>query len=135
MIFNLAKLRAESDPEAFAGERARVEARIASLERKLAAATPFASLDRAALVERSAALQRESDGASQRLGALGGAGDASTGTTLWSHLLGGNAGADTGAGVVIGSQCRVDVPGFQVADAIGRAAWCGRMKRDFDQAT
>jgi c(7)-type cytochrome triheme protein len=79
VIFNLARLRAESDPEAFAGERARVEARIASLERKLAAATPFASLDRAALVDRAAALQRESEGASQRLAALGGAGDASTG--------------------------------------------------------
>jgi hypothetical protein len=62
VIFNLARLRAESDPEAFAGERARVEARIASLERKLAAATPFASLDRAALDARAAALQSESEG-------------------------------------------------------------------------
>jgi hypothetical protein len=44
-LFNLDKLRAESDPEAFANARARVAARIAALERRLAAATPFAALD------------------------------------------------------------------------------------------
>jgi hypothetical protein len=97
VLFNLARLRAESDPEAYAGERARVEARIASLERKLATATPFASLDRAALVERSAALQRESEGASQRLGAQAGAGDASTGVGRLQEIETGLRGADAAA--------------------------------------
>ena len=97
VIFNLARLRAESDPEAFAGERARIEARIASLERKLATATPFASLDRAALVERAAALQRESEGAAQRLGAQAGAGDASTGVGRLQEIETGLRGADAAA--------------------------------------
>jgi hypothetical protein len=79
VIFNLAKLRAEGDPEAFAGERARVEARIASLERRLAAATPFAALDKGALQDRVSALQREREGAATRLAAQAAAGDASTG--------------------------------------------------------
>jgi hypothetical protein len=97
VIFNLARLRAQSDPEAFASERARVEARIASLERKLASATPFASLDRAALVERASALQRESEGANQRLAAQAAAGDASTGVARLSEIETGLRGADAAA--------------------------------------
>jgi hypothetical protein len=97
VLFNLDKLRAESDPEAFAGERARIEARIAALERRLAAATPFASLDKPALQERATALQRESEGASQRLGALGSAGDASTGVARLDEIETGLRATDSAA--------------------------------------
>jgi c(7)-type cytochrome triheme protein len=97
VIFNLDKLRAEGNPEAFAGERARIEARIASLERRLAASTPFAALDRAALQERATALQRESDGATQRIGALSGAGDASTGVARLQEIETGLRTTDAGA--------------------------------------
>lgn len=79
ILFNLDKLRAESDPEAFAGERARLEARIATLERRLAACMPLASLDRTGLEQRAAALEREKQGAAQRLAALPNAGDANAG--------------------------------------------------------
>src|SRR5262249_44514681 len=58
VMFNLDKLRAESDPEGYAAERARLAARVAALERRLAAATPLAGLDRAALQQRAAALER-----------------------------------------------------------------------------
>lgn len=97
VLFNLDKIRAESDPEAFAGERARIEARIASLERRLAAATPFAALDRTALQERATALQRESEGATRRLGALSGAGDASTGVARLQEIETGLRATDAGA--------------------------------------
>jgi hypothetical protein len=97
VLFNLDKLRAESDPEAFAGERARIEARIAALERRLAAATPFASLDKPALQERATALQRESEGATQRLGALGSAGDASTGVARLEEIETGLRATDAAA--------------------------------------
>ena len=97
VIYNLDKLRAESNPEAFAGERARIEARIASLERRLAASTPFAALDRAALQERATDLQRESDGATQRIGALSGAGDASTGVARLQEIETGLRATDAGA--------------------------------------
>lgn len=97
VIFNLDKLRAESDPEAFAGERARVEARIASLERRLAAATPFAALDKAALEQRATALERESQGAVQRLAALSGAGDAGSGVARLEEVETGLRGADAAA--------------------------------------
>ena len=64
VLFNLDKLRAESDPEGLRAASARGWRRASpSLERRLAAATPFASLDRAALEQRAAALERESEGA------------------------------------------------------------------------
>jgi len=97
VIFNLAKLRAEGDPEAFAGERARVEARIASLERRLAAATPFAALDKASLQDRATALQREREGAAARLAAQAAAGDASTGVARLQEIETGLRGADAAA--------------------------------------
>jgi hypothetical protein len=79
VLFNLNKLRAQTDPEAFAADRAKLEARIASLERRLAASTPMATLDKAGLEERAAALERESQGASQRMAAIAAAGEAPTG--------------------------------------------------------
>lgn len=70
VLFNLDKLRAESDPEAFAADRGRLEARIAALERRLAVATPLAALDKEGLERRAAALEREKEGAARRLAAL-----------------------------------------------------------------
>jgi c(7)-type cytochrome triheme protein len=93
VIFNLDKLRAETDPDAFARERGRVEARIASLERRLAASTPLASLDKAELDQRAAALERESQGASQRLAAISAAGDATTGAARLEEVEAGLRGA------------------------------------------
>jgi len=51
-------------------KRARLQARVASLERRLAAALPVASLDEAGLKQRAVALERESEGASKRLAAV-----------------------------------------------------------------
>jgi len=79
VMFNLEKLRAETDPDGVAAERARLEARIAALDRRLAAATPLASLDRAGLQARSTAIAREGAGAAARLASLASAGDATTG--------------------------------------------------------
>ena len=80
VLFNLDKLRAETDPEAFARDRGHVAARIAALERRLAASAALASLDASALDQRASALALESEGATRRLGALSGAGDAATGS-------------------------------------------------------
>ncbi len=79
VLYNLDKLRAESDPDAVTAERARLEARIASLERRLAAATPLATLDKAGLQQRAVGLERESQGASKRLAAIAAGGDVRTG--------------------------------------------------------
>jgi c(7)-type cytochrome triheme protein len=97
VLFNLDKLRAESDPEAFQDDRARLEARIATLQRRLAASTPFAALDKAGLEERASALERESQGASQRLAALAGAGDATTGVARLQEVETGLRGTDAAA--------------------------------------
>ncbi|PYQ55433.1 MAG: hypothetical protein DMF78_02075, partial [Acidobacteria bacterium] len=79
VLFNLDKLRAESDPDGYAAERARLQARIASLERRLAAATPLAGLDRNGLEQRAAALESESRGAAQRLAAVASGADVRAG--------------------------------------------------------
>ena len=97
VLFNLEKLRAESDPDAFAAERARLKARLAALQRRLAASTPFAALDKAGLEQRAAALERESQGASQRLAAQSAAGDATTGVARLQEVEAGLRGADAAA--------------------------------------
>jgi hypothetical protein len=93
VLFNLDKLRAETDPEGFARDRGRVEARIAALERRLAASAALASLDTAALDQRASALALESEGATRRLGALSGAGDAATGGARLDEVESGLRGA------------------------------------------
>jgi cytochrome c3-like protein len=111
VTFNLGKLRAEIDPEAFARESARVEARIASLERRLAASTPLASLDKAALEQRAAALDRESQGATQRLAALSSAGDATTGGARLQELESGLRGAGDATAAAEISKLRIGATG------------------------
>jgi hypothetical protein len=98
VLFNLDKLRAETDPEGFTRDRGRVAARIAALERRLAASAALASLDTTALDQRAAALALESEGATRRLGALSGAGEAATGAARLDEVASILSGAGDTAG-------------------------------------
>lgn len=67
VIFNLRKLRREIDPDGWAVERGALLARLSQLQRRLAQATPLASLDRAALEERERAIRTEIRGLETRI--------------------------------------------------------------------
>jgi hypothetical protein len=108
VLFNLDKLRAETDPEGFARDRGRVEARIAALERRLAASAALASLDTTALSQRAAALELESQGATRRLDALSGAGDVATGGARLDEIESGLRGAGETAAAAEVSALRKD---------------------------
>jgi hypothetical protein len=69
VIFNLRKLRREIDPDGWAGERGALLARLSQLQRRLAQATPLASLDRASLDAREAAIRSEIRGLEARIAA------------------------------------------------------------------
>ena len=73
VLFNLAKLRREVDPEGWAAERGAVQARLDQLERRLALSEPLAGLDKPALEARASGLANEIKGLQGRIDAQAGA--------------------------------------------------------------
>jgi hypothetical protein len=69
VLFNLRKLRREIDPEGWAAERGALLARQSQLQRRLAQATPLASLDQAALRARQQSIETELRGIDARIAA------------------------------------------------------------------
>jgi len=69
VLFNLRKLRREIDPEGWAAERGALLARLSQLQRRLAQATPLASLDQAALRARQQSIEAELRGLDARIAA------------------------------------------------------------------
>jgi hypothetical protein len=69
VLYNLARLRRELDPEGYAAERGALLARLSQLERRLALARPLAELDLPALGARRARVESEKKGAEARLSA------------------------------------------------------------------
>lgn len=73
VLFNLAKLRREVDPEGWAAERGAVQARLDQLERRLALSEPLAGLNKPALEARFSGLATEVKGLQGRIDAQAGA--------------------------------------------------------------
>jgi len=69
VLFNLRTLRREIDPEGWAAERGALLARLSQLQRRLAQATPLASLDEAALRVRQQSIEAELRGLDTRIAA------------------------------------------------------------------
>jgi hypothetical protein len=69
ILFNLRKLRRETDPEGWAAERGALLARLSQLQRRLAQATPLASLDQTALRTREQSIEAEIRGLDARIAA------------------------------------------------------------------
>lgn len=93
VLFNLRKLRREIDPEGWAAERGALLARLSQLQRRLAQATPLASLDQAALRSRQQSIEAELRGLDARLAAQASASPTSSGSARLAEVQAAAAGA------------------------------------------
>ena len=86
VLFNLRKLRREIDPEGWAAERGALLARLSQLQRRLAQATPLASLDQAALRTRQQSIEAEMRGLDARIAAQATAGSTASGLSRLNEV-------------------------------------------------
>ena len=124
VIFNLRKLRREIDPEGWAAERGALLARLSQLQRRLAQATPLASLDQAALRNRQQSIEVELRGLDARIAAQGNASSTSSGLSRLAEVQAAAASAADAGGLAEAQQLKA------AGEALGSGAAASALPSD-----
>jgi hypothetical protein len=119
VLANIRKLRKDVDPEGFAAERGALQAREGQLVRRLAFASPLASLDADGLAARQAAAETEIAGVEGRLAAQAGAGEPGLGLTRLDEVLAAAAAAGDASARTAADKLKAD--GASLGDATAAA--------------
>ncbi len=106
VLFNLRKLRREIDPEGWAAERGALLARLSQLQRRLAQATPLASLDQGALRNRQQSIEVELRGLDARIAAQATASPAASGLSRLAEVQAAAAAAADAGGLAEAQQLK-----------------------------
>jgi hypothetical protein len=121
VLFNLRKLRREIDPEGWAAERGALLARLSQLQRRLAQATPLASLDQAALRARQQSIEAELRGLDARIAAQATGAPATTGRSRLDEVQAAAAAAGDASNRADARQLQAGSDGLAAAGAPAEA--------------
>ena len=117
VLFNLRKLRREIDAEGWAAERGALLARLSQLQRRLAQATPLASLDQAALRARQQSIERELRGLDARIAAQAAGAPATAGRSRLDEVQEAAVAAGDASGRAEAQQLKAGADGLAAAGA------------------